>query len=323
MHVELRRCNSIGDIRGITHFSSVILSEKPVKKESARQICSFVNDMRINFNAALAFYEYLGLIEKADTTSIRTTELGLVTKAKEGVDLYQALCQLCLQKVVDEGFLPNQVIKFDLESGRYIIQKNGFPISAAVFRNFLIQLKALVEQPNGGLLISMQYEKMFATVQKKARRKLSLEDLKKKLELQEEQGALAEMFVLDYEKKRLSGHKLIEGIKQISEIDVTAGYDIISYMDVKSSAYDRFIEVKSYKGSPHFYWSKNEIEVAALHDSNYFIYLVDIDKIQLPEYEPLIINNPSKTVLDSEKWIVQSASYLVIPVDLAAIVCDK
>jgi hypothetical protein len=40
--------------------------------------------------------------------------------------------------------------------------------------------------------------------------------------------------------------------------------------DQGSSIIDKFIEVKSYSGSPYFYWSKNEIEV----DSNATIGLI-------------------------------------------------
>lgn len=83
-------------------------------------------------------------------------------------------------------------------------------------------------------------------------------------EHQELQGERAEQFVLSYEAKRLEGHPTLSKIKQISVIDVTAGYDILSYNGVDSEKLDRFIEVKSYLGSPHFYWSQNEIEKARL-----------------------------------------------------------
>jgi len=45
---------------------------------------------------------------------------------------------------------------------------------------------------------------------------------------------------------------------------VNAGYDIQSFNDNKSIIIDKFIEVKSYEGTPYFYWSKNEVEVAKL-----------------------------------------------------------
>ena len=267
-----------------------------------------------NFNAAVAFFEYLGLIEPRGNNQIGSTELGLQLKQSDPEELQKSLCHLCLQKVIDEGYLPSKVIRFNTDIGRYIIQKHGFPISAAVFRNFLIQMKALIEQPDGGLLITEQYEKVFAKVQKAARRKMTLDELKLKLEQQEEQGAKAEAFVLEYEHTRLQGSSVVQKVKQISEIDVTAGYDIISFADCTSTEYDRFIEVKSFKGSPHFYWSKNEMEVATLYGDKYYIYLVDIDELSTPGYCPQIIRNPGKIVVESDGWILQPASYLVIPV---------
>jgi hypothetical protein len=66
---------------------------------------------------------------------------------------------------------------------------------------------------------------------------------------------------------------------QFSHIDVSAGYDIASLKDQGSSIIDKFIEVKSYSGSPYFYWSKNEIEVAKQERDNYFLYLINRDEI--------------------------------------------
>ena len=58
--------------------------------------------------------------------------------------------------------------------------------------------------------------------------KKSLDKLKLQLEQQERQGELAELFVLEYEKKRITNSTVNEKIKRISIIDVAAGYDIVS-----------------------------------------------------------------------------------------------
>lgn len=314
MHAELRRCNTIGDNRGIFHFSSVVLSDKPIKREVGRQICSYANDIRLNFNASLAFFEYLGLIKIDNPLYIISTQLGEKLHQMTSDRFQLELCRLCFQKVIDDGYLPSKVIRFDVEQGRYVIRKHGFSISAAVFRNFLIQFQALIEQPDGGLLIAEQYEEVFAELQKNVRRKMTLEDLRCQLQQQEEQGDIAEAFVLEFERRRLIDNPMLDKIKQISKIDVTAGYDIISFSDNSAMIYNRFIEVKSYKGKPHFYWTKNEIDTAKLYGERYYIYLVDIDNIDNPDYLPKIICNPINTVFDSDMWILQPNSYLVIPV---------
>ena len=66
-------------------------------------------------------------------------------------------------------------------------------------------------------------------------------------------------FVLCFEKVRI-GHPLCENIKRISEIDVSAGYDIVSFNSSQSQKLDRFIEVKAISNNG-FYWSKNEFEI--------------------------------------------------------------
>ena len=162
--------------------------------------------------------------------------------------------------------------------------------------------------------LSEHYESLFAKVQKTTKRKLSLEALKKQMEQQELQGEAAEEYVLKYEMTRLADSPIVQRIKRISDIDVSAGYDIVSFEGGASTEYDRFIEVKSYVGQPHFYWSKNEIEIATLYADKYYLYLVNADSINQPDYSPTVIRNPAKSVIESDEWLMQPTSYFVLPV---------
>lgn len=314
MQEELRRSNTIGDSRGILYFASIVLKSEKILRVSARQICSFVEGIRINFNGAVAFFEYLGFIE-VSVDSLKPTEDGkkLYSLLVDGFE--EALCEACLYKVTADGIIDISALRFNATKGRYYIQRHGFPIATAVFRNVLIQLKALTELQDGAgsLEINEHYESIFTKVQKRERQKLSLESLKKQQELQEIQGEVAEEFVIGYEKARLFSTILADKVKHISGIDVCAGYDIVSYEDDTSVQYDRFIEVKSFLGQPHFYWSKNEIEVATLYGDKYYLYLVDAERFAENGYAPTIIRNPSKTVIESDSWLMQATSYLVLP----------
>jgi len=314
MQEDLRRSNTIGDSRGILYFAGIVLKSDQILRNSARQICSFVDGIRINFNGAVAFFEYLGFIEVSFDT-LRPTEDGKKLYSLLGDGFEEALCEACLNKVTADGIIDISALHFDAFKGRYYIQRHGFPIVAAVFRNVLIQLMALKElqDGSGSLEISEQYETIFIKIQKSARRKISLETLKKQLELQEIQGETAEVFVVGYEKTRLCSTVLADKVKRISGIDVTAGYDIVSYEDDASVQYDRFIEVKSFLGKPHFYWSKNEIEVATLYGEKYYLYLIDAEKATEVGYIPIIIQNPAKAVIESDSWLMQPTSYLALP----------
>lgn len=315
MQEELRRSNTIGDSKGILYFASTVLKNGEIKRDSARQICSFINDVRINFNSAVAFFEYLGFINAS---------ANLLTPTEDGNKLYsllddggfeEALCEACLNKVTTDEIIDITALRFDVVKGKYYIQRHGFPIAAAIFRNVLIQLNALSElrDGSGSLELNERYESIFAKVQKKAQRRLSLDALKKQLEQQEIQGTAAEEYVVEYEKARLLNKVLSKKVKRISDIDVFAGYDVVSFETDTSIEYDRFIEVKSFVGQPHFYWSKNEIEVATVYGDKYYLYLINAEKVTEYEYVPIIIRNPVKTVIESDGWLMQPTSYLVLP----------
>jgi len=316
MQEELKRSNTIGDIRGIMHFSKTVLRDNEIKKESAQKICSFVNDVRINYNTSVAFFEYLNFLVVLPGDIISPTAEGRKLYSVMDTDEFdRILCETCIQKMTADSIIDLDAIRFDIGKSSYNILKYAFPVSAALFRNVLIQYNALIENSDGSLKIANQYESFFTSIKKGSNRKKSLESLKKQLEQQELQGERAEIFVLEYEQTRICSSSLAPKIKRISVIDISAGYDIVSFNSALSSKLDRFIEVKSYVGNPHFYWSKNEIEVAQLHEGNYFLYLIDIDRMGDPGYEPTIIQNPFKEILSSDTWLMQPTSFLVIPTD--------
>jgi hypothetical protein len=254
----------------------------------------------------------LGLIN-VTANSLEPTEEGKKLYSLLDGGFEEMLCEVCLNTVAAKGIIDITALRFDTSKGRYYIQKHGFPISAAVFRNVLIQLNALSERRDGSLELSERYEVIFAKVQKAAKRQMFLDALRKQLEQQELQGEAAELYALEYERGRLSGASNASQIKRISGIDVSAGYDIVSFESEGSLEYDRFIEVKSYVGRPHFYWSKNEIDMATLLGDKYYIYLVNTEMIGKPVDAPTIIRNPSKAVLESSDWLLQPTSFLVLP----------
>lgn len=94
----------------------------------------------------------------------------------------------------------------------------------------------------------------------------------------------------------------------ISEIDVTAGYDIVSANSPNSTVANRFIEVKAVSENG-FYWSKNEYDIAKLLAADYYLYLVDLSKIDDDNYEPDIIHNPVQHIMENNLWLVEPQSY--------------
>ena len=194
------------------------------------------------------------------------------------------------------------------ESNNLIVSNSAFKFKYSVIRQFLLDFKILYKHPyiNSNFLINEEYKKYFSFVgvSKDVNKKtLSLEELKRRQEIQNQYGEDAERFVVDYEKSKFKSHNLSEAIEQISDLNVGAGYDVVSLMNVNSKHIDKFIEVKSYAGKkPYFHWSKNEVKKAQEIRNNYYLYLVNRDEIDSKDYSPLMIENPYLEVFNSSDW---------------------
>lgn len=131
---------------------------------------------------------------------------------------------------------------------------------------------------------------------------LSLSDLKQILALQEEVGEFAENVALSFERSRLEaiGCSTEAGfVQRISELDTTAGFDIISF-DGKSIdfVHNRFIEVKgSTEDKMNFFFTKNELEMARKLGERYWIYFVSgIDLSAANANGPLPLQDPYESI---------------------------
>lgn len=122
---------------------------------------------------------------------------------------------------------------------------------------------------------------------------MTQEQLQQLRDLQKQIGDQGEDFVLRYERQRLQRHPRCGDIRIIGRKDVGMGYDILSFQGITSQTHDLFIEVKTFTGGePHFYLSQGEEAAAEKYGSNFAIYLVDVMRINVPDYQPLIIPNP-------------------------------
>lgn len=202
---------------------------------------------------------------------------------------------------LNEGIIEIDTITYSIEHDAFIMSSTTIKQRHACYRNVLTDYRVITLLPDARYLVNERLDKAIKTPTR--HRVISEKQLLHNLQLQREQGERGELFVLEYEKQRITNRALHDGIKRISIIDVTSGFDIVSYNSNESTRIDRFIEVKTYKGSEHFHWSQNEIEKADLMGDSYFLYLVDDDCIDKEDYEPTIIQNPVKAVLQSDEWL--------------------
>lgn len=127
-------------------------------------------------------------------------------------------------------------------------------------------------------------------------------------------GDAGEDFALRYELQRLQSHPLNHLVRLAGRSDIGLGYDILSLEGQSSTVNDRYIEVKTYSGQPHFFLSQSEHAAALRLGTNYYVYLIDINRIGTPGYEPSIIRDPANTLASNPHWNerIQNREYTLI-----------
>lgn len=308
MLTELKRCNSIGNVDGVLFLVSIMAGKERISRVEIRNRCALENNITVNCPGAVAFFEYLRLVDTTSNTVIPLPELDALA-AKSNGEIIEQLAAMSINRLVEEGIFDKDATGFDAEKGHLTIKRSAFPLAYAAVRNFLTMAGALDKEENGEICVAGNYESDWTEQLRNRRKKFTLEQLLKQQEDQSRRGLEAEEFVLGLEKKRLPD--LAQKIKRISDFDVSAGYDIVSYENNETEHYDRFIEVKCYMGSPHFFWSENESDVARIKADKYILCLVDYLRIGEPGYQPEFIRNPYETIFDSDEWLVNASSYRI------------
>ena len=308
MLTELKRCNSIGNVDGILFLVSIMAGKERISRDEIRNRCALENNITVNCPGAVAFFEYLRLVDTTSDTVMPLPELDTLA-AKSNGEIIEQLAAMSINRLVEEGIFDKDATGFDAEKGHLTIKRSAFPLAYAAVRNFLTMAGALDKEENGEICVAGNYESDWTEQLRNRRKKFTLEQLLKQQEDQSRRGLEAEEFVLGLEKKRLP--ELAQKIKRISGFDVAAGYDIVSYENNETEHYDRFIEVKCYMGSPHFFWSENESDVARIKADRYILCLVDYLRMGEPGYQPEFIRNPYETIFDSDEWLVNASSYRI------------
>jgi hypothetical protein len=137
--------------------------------------------------------------------------------------------------------------------------------------------------------------------------KISEERFKKIKESREAIGQAGEKWVMDYERSYLTTigkFDLAKRITRISETNIAAGYDVLSF-ELDNS--EKFIEVKTTALSKaEFFISANELGIAKQLNGNYWIYLVS--EIY-GEPKLITIQDPTKEI--GKKLILTPINYQV------------
>lgn len=300
-----------GGKEGLLFFICDVIGNGQIKIRDAEVICAHAPGKHyLSVGDLISYCHALGWIEVSeDVVSISPI---IATLLNDKDKLNDALIVSTVNQLFKENVMDSSMFCYDSVQFSYTFKNELLPLSLSSVRNVLISQGFLIplrDTQGTRFHISPAYDALVAKHCKERRKQLSLEQLKKQLERNELAGEKAELFVLECEKRRL-GLPLSEKVRRISEIDVTAGYDIVSFDSPQSREPDRFIEVKAVS-SAGFYWSKNEYEIAKLKGDMYYLYLIEIGSIDEQDYSPQIIQNPAVNVMDAEEWFVEAQSYFI------------
>ncbi|WP_289069169.1 DUF3883 domain-containing protein [uncultured Barnesiella sp.] len=298
LNERISRFSNIGNRDGIFFVYKSLLSGVTSITSLKQFVMHHPGHLDVEVDATIMLYADLNMLvydEENDIISLTTRNL------KDLEQFINILSKKLFDFAVREGILNIDTLSYDMQVDRFYIDKKCISLRYACIRNLLISLGIFERRSDTSYYVFSEYVNK-AIPHIKNKRKLSQELLLKILEQEAEQGVEGEAFVLEYEKRRLAEREDLDAIKQVSIIDVGAGYDIISYDGIDSTKLDRLIEVKTFKGKPHFHWSFNEMNEAKLRMDHYYLYLVSYDEMREEGYHPIIIKNPIKYFKENSEW---------------------
>ena len=303
-------------------FNKLREAKEPWKEENIRiYFYNRIIDEQSVFDGCLALAKVVGAVF-IDNEGFITLNSALEAPLVSERYLSSRLLEMVLQSVQEDDIFHeifcSEHISYDVIYRLIQIESSAFQFRYSSFRKLLISFEFLYPHPDVNIrkmIVNSRYKKLFDSqiLPEIKRRKIGIGELEKSLEQKQIYGAEAEVYVLAYEQRRLVSHSNFDNIERISEYDIGAGYDVVSFNEVVSTELDRFIEVKSFSGTPSFHWSRNEIDIARFKKEQYFIYLVDREKMSEESYAPTIIKNPYETVLENNtEWNKRVDSYFIV-----------
>lgn len=309
---ELKNLKYRGGKEGLLFFLQKVIGNTPKTEKDIKIICShgfegrfFSSDELIQYCHAFNWIGHCNYLYSIPP------EIG--NKLDNTDNLNDYLIQISVDCLFDNSVFTPSMFSYDSILELYYLKNEMLGLSYSTIRNVLASQGFLVisrNNQNVRFYINPQYESLIAKHCKEKERQITLKQLEEKLKRNKDAGEKAELFVLEYEKARL-GSPLDSKIKRISEIDVSAGYDIVSFQTKTSCVPDCFIEVKAISEDYGFYWSKNEYEIAKLKGNTYFLYLVKLSEICRSDYIPTIIQDPAKNIMNSDSWFAESQSFYI------------
>lgn len=295
------RGNKKDFIRGFAYFSQ-ISDENLSNIYYVLTRSTGLKDVDINF--LLWFLEKANYVKIGDGKLSRQFKMTPSIIGEEFICFYYAV--LLNQPAINDAVFVKS--SFTIEEDEILVNVFSVPIKYRVFFTVLRNIGVLENTRENGVVKIRNYAVAKKFLERPLR-KISPVEFEKEMERKKMDGFAAENFVFHFESARLHEEKIVVWVSQYV---VNEGYDIASYNTASDVECNRFIEVKSYTGkSPYFYWSRNEVSVAETKGESYWLYLVNRDKMDQDSYEPLMINDPVRTILENPSFEKRVESYKI------------
>lgn len=275
---------------------------------------SFRHSDRQRLSATLEVLHTIGVLDRTDERGLAYA-IGSVWPADRSVAT--AVMKWANQSDAILGFI--DAVQPTAETKRLLLDTQLVPWRMNGLRHFMRELGIFEREAitNRYWSIASEYSDQFLTAARKlnlarpASRVMDRAALDEILARKDQVGDEAEEWVLRRETLRLSNHPLTSQIRRLSQTDVAAGFDIISFSSSATLRHDRFIEVKSYSNAPHFFWTSNEIDAAKALGERYVLVLVDRARMVDGQYSPVEITGPFSYFFETDRddWDRASAVY--------------
>ncbi len=310
-------------------LSDVLAFNDPKPIRDVKSFCKERSmSLSYSIDAAIDIFAFIGWIDIVGDL-LQPTRVSEITNYKEDEEkIKELLIDAIISKLKETDLLQSFIlldsIKYDISNDGIVLRNHMIPIEFSGLRNLLYELGLFNKHVSPTLIkINENYTNYFINqialwIKEQVLRDiqsttLSYEQFLQIQEIKNKYGTEAEKFVLEYERSRLISHPDCKKVKIISNIDVGAGFDIISFNNKSSRVFDRFIEVKSYSEDLQFYWSRNEVRVAEVKNEHYFLYLVNRNHLEDDGYSPTMIQNPYHTIFEDDTWLKNAETWIVKP----------
>jgi hypothetical protein len=296
------------------HLDQVMTMLEILREASTRQsdfVESIYNEQARNFRETLQFLKEIGWVK--DISGDLCLADSAARSSRPGFQPSSAIERIAEIPGFYQVALADYLIQFRVDAGKIVHRPSAQSrLDQIGIRNFLMEAGLVTHDADGdSYLLKSQFAHLYLWA-KNINGASSKTELMRNASERDRFGTLAELIVIDFEKRRL-GSEWCTSVKHVSAQNPGACYDIQSLSIENGQPILRFIEVKAVSTDTYqFYWSAAELEAASLLRDKFFLYLLPAtgrDVFDCSEMQ--MINDPFSTVYHNPDSWVKSENVIV------------